>query len=337
MKFNRQALINVLQSVAPGLAKSDTVEQASCFAFRGNKVFTFNDEVCCWMVLPGGFEFDGAIAAAPLLSLLQKLPDDELRIQSEPEKLIINGARRQGTLNREDVTMPIDVVEEPTAWQDVHEDFIHALKIVGHCAAHKEGDAFALKCVNITPDHVEACDNYQIARYPVPTGVTAPTLIRGECIRHVAQLDATEFCATETWAHFRNELGLTLSCRRYLDQYPELTSMLDDPGETSTTTLPPGLIEVVERCEIFSSENSEGDKVLVRIKDNKVVVTGTGVSGSFKEQRDVKYTGQPVEFMVAPKLLCELIRKHNEAEVNEKRLVIDSGKFKYLTCVEPPQ
>ena len=47
MKINRMNLLNVLESVHPGLSKRDMVEQSACFVFQGGRVITFNDEIAC--------------------------------------------------------------------------------------------------------------------------------------------------------------------------------------------------------------------------------------------------------------------------------------------------
>ena len=71
MKVSKSALMAQLETVRHGLSPKDIVDQASCFAFKAGKVFSFNDEIACWC--PAAFtpESGGiAVPSGPLLALL---------------------------------------------------------------------------------------------------------------------------------------------------------------------------------------------------------------------------------------------------------------------------
>jgi len=334
MKINRSSLINTLETVSPGLAAKDIVEQSTCYVFRGNgTVMTFNDEIACTMNTPDGLEIEGAVVAQPLLDLLRKMPDETVDVEMADGVLVVKGAGRRGEIRMEtEILLPIESVEVPDTWAAIADDLLEALSIVQNCAATGKDDSFCLTCVHVTPVHVEACDNFQMARFRIDTGLTEKTLIRSSSIKHVVGLDMAEQAETNTWLHFRNGTGLVLSCRRYRDRFPDLDALLV-VHHSARAMLPPGISDAVSRAEIFSGENTENNQVEVQLKANKVQVTGTGASGRFLERRDIKYGGPAVRFMIAPKLLTQLVERHKEVQISATRLMVESGKFKYVTCL----
>jgi hypothetical protein len=94
-----------------------------------------------------------------------------------------------------------------------------------------------------------------------------------------------------------------------------------------------GLKEAAERAEVFSIENPEDDQVTIRLHPGKLKITGRGASGWFSEFKKIRYKGAPVSFTIAPKLLMELVTRHNECEITKKRLKVNGGKFTYVTVL----
>lgn len=331
MVVNREATLKVLESVSPGLSPRDTIEQSSCLVFTGGRVVTFNEEILCSRVSPlAGIE--GAVKAKPLLELLSKLPDEDVGIMQQGTNLLINGGKtkRSCIAMETDVLLPIESVEEPSQWRDLSPEFAEAVNIVHTCASTDESQ-FALTCVHITENYMEACDRYQIARYAIPTGVSMPILVRAESLKRVVGFDMTEVSETDSWIHFRNPAGLRLSLRRFVDEYKDLSDFIN-VSNAEPIVLPGTLEEVISRAEIFSGENALGNHVTVQLRDGTIQIEGAGAWGWHKERRAVKYQGEALAFSISPKLLLTISRKSNECQIKEGRLFIDTGKFRYVTC-----
>jgi hypothetical protein len=291
---------------------------------------TYNGEVACWCKLP--VEFEGAITAAPLLSLLEKLAEDELEINVGDGELLVKGRGREaGVRMQAEVVLPIDAVERPTGWQPLHEDFCEAINTVAACAGKDDSGGFFVTCVHITPTHVEACDNWQIARYPLDTPIKEKALVKRDHIKHIVDLDMTKVSETKNWIHFKNPSGLVLSCRRYVDEFPDLSPFLDCTGRPAT--LPGSLGDAVDKAQIFSADNAQNDNVTIEIRPDKMRISGRGASGWYKEQRSIKYDGPPIQFMIAPKILTEISKRHTDCILAKGRLKVEGGKFTYVTCL----
>lgn len=329
MTVNRENLIQTLELVQPGLSPREIIEQSSCFAFSDGIVMTFNDELSCSMET--NLKFTGAVQAAPLLDLLRKLPETEVEVEDTKEELIIYGKRRSAGIRMEaEVTLPVENVERPKKWKDLHEEFLEAIKLVEQCVGADES-LFALTCVHIHPKWVEAMDNTQLARYRLTTGFSEPMLVRGSSVKQVVELGVTQFSETETWVHFKSESGLVISCRRHLEEYRDCTPYLKIKNG-HPLTLPKGLSEAADKADIFSKENSE-NVVTVTLRPGKLRLEGKGVSGWYQESKKIKYSGDTLEFIISPVLLQEIVRKHNECELTEDKLIVDGGKWKYVSCL----
>ncbi len=336
MIIQREMLLKVLESVSPGLASKEIIEQSSCLVFtEDGRVCTFNDEVCASRKSP--LKVVGAVTAKPVLDLLSKLKEDEIDVDVPKDKegkslgvMVIKGKNKRVKVKMEaQVMLPVEGVEVPTEWQPLKPEFSDAVSIVHSCAS-KEASQFIMTCIHIHPKHLEAYDRFQIGRYPVEMGIAEPTLVRAESLRKVLGYDMSEVALTGSWIHFRNAAGLTLSIRRHLDQFPVLDKFLTKDG-TTPIVLPKDLEETISRAEIFSSQNSIGNHLDVTIDGEVFKIDGIGSSGSYEEKKRVNYAGSRIRFLIAPTLLLELSKKTSECGVSAERLFVDGGKFVYAT------
>jgi len=333
MRINREEFLKQLESVLPGLSTKEVIEQSSCFVFQDGNVYTFNDEIACSQ--NSSLKIEGAVPAMPFISILRKLQEEELEIGMNDGEtyVIIKGKQKQSGINMEkDILLPIDAVDKPKKWKDLPDNFADAVLIVKDCAGNNQAQ-FAMTCIHISPRWIEACNNHQVTRYKIKTDVSESVLIRKESLKHIVSLDMIKFSETKHWIHFKNSDGLTLSCRHFVESYPsnDITKILKVKGEP--LVLPKGLKEVVEKAQIFSSENTEENEVIVNIKRGKFKITGKGVSGWYTEIRKSKYDGESLQFTISPKLLVEIVQRHNECEITSNRLRVKGERFVYVTVL----
>jgi hypothetical protein len=328
VKVDREQLLNELSAVTPGLAKTETTEQSDCFVFKDDKVATFNEEIACWA--PCSLKLTGAVRANALLTLLQKLKESTLEISVEKGEMKIRGTkgRRAGLKLEKEILLPIDSIKPPKHWQKLPEDFTEAVKHVQDCCGHDTVNKPVLTFVHMNKEFVEASDEFQGARFATAIETEQDILVRGVSIKRIIEMGMTEFGTTKSWVHFRTKDGTAMSCRRFIEEFPDMSGILSVKGKK--ITLPKGLAEAVDRANIFSSENSEGDKVLLRIEKGKLSLKGTGTSGWYVEPKKVHYNGPDLSFKILPSMLKYVATEHNECRTNGKLLKVDSGKFQYV-------
>lgn len=327
--INRESFLQTLQSVQAGIAEREVIEQSSCFIFRDERVTTFNDEIAVSAKCPTGIT--AAVRAKPLLAILGKLVEEELEIAIDGGELLISGKRKTIRIVSESkIQLPVESVERPDKWKKLDETFIEAVELCQHSASSDEAQ-FMLTCINITPQHVEACDNAQLTRVRVETPVDKPVLVRRDSIKHIVTLGMTMIAETECWMHFQNPMGLVLSCRRFLETYLDLGPLLKFQG--AKITLPKGLAQAAEKAAIFATESAENPNVTVELRSGKLRITGTGGSGSYREMRKLAYEGDDMKFSMSPAMLSEICKRHNDAEIGSNRLRVKGGKWTYVACL----
>lgn len=333
MKINRENFLNNLNMVKAGLSPREFVEQSSCFAFSEGMVMTFNDEIACRMKVD--FPVTGAVQASSLLEILEKLDDPFLKVrENEKGELEFRGEKKAfGVTKDAEIFLPIGQVEMPEKWHSLTPDFVEAIGLVQHCVSLDES-RFTLTCIHITPDHIEACDNIQILRAKVKTGLKNPILVRGASIGAIASLGMNEVATTKSWIHFRNEAGLIFSCRRYAETYPNLDPLLECEGHPFV--LPKGLVEASDRAAVFAVDKSGDPLLSVSIVKGKVRVVGEGLTGWYKEIKKLAYDGPPLEFLIMPSLLRHISEQYSDAHISEDRLKVVGGKWEYVTVLGKP-
>lgn len=333
-KINKNKFLQQLETVRPGLCNKGIIEQSTCFVFTNGNVVTYNEEIFCRNKsgLPKDFAF--AVESNSLLKVLSKLKEEDLEIEKTKKELTLVGKRKRIDffIDNDISKLPIQSVEKPKDWKTLHPDFCEAVGLVQQCADRND-DLLALTSVHITPKWIEATDNSSMARYRLKTGVKEEILVKHHSIKHITQLEMTEFSETETWIHFRNASGLILSCRRISEvDYLNLSAWIKKDGEPAT--LPKGLADAAENAEIFSSEEKDQNQVKVELRPGKIRVQALGVTGKYSEFKSIKYRGKPLSFIIAPKLLAEIVRRYNDVFITDISLRVDGGKFTFIASLE---
>lgn len=325
---NREEFLLRLQSVQPGLSQREILEQSTCIIFLPGKIMTYNDEISC--SLASKLKIEGAIRAMPLITILQKLKEEEVDLEEADGELIIHGKRkRAGIAIEKEIHLKVDAVEEPGKWRSLPQDFLEAIDIIQQCAGTDESQ-FSLTCIHVHPEWVEACDNFQAARFPLTTKFEESILVRRGALKHIVGLGMTEFSITDSWVHFRNDSGLVVSCRKYAEEYPKIDEIFKGEGEKMT--LPKGLVEAADKALVFAADN-DNKHVKISIRPGKLRLHGEGSYGWYNELCKIRYKGQPISFLISPKILQEIATKYSDCEVTENRLKVVGDKFIFVTCL----
>ena len=335
--INREQLLATLEAVEAGVSKKDIVEQSSCFAFVGGEVLTYNDEVACRAASPFGDAIEGAVPAGKLLELLRKIPDDEVKVTATETELIISrkGRKRSGLRMETTVLLPVDAIEKPGKWKKLPDDFADAVKTVAGCASN-DASKFYLTCLHVSPNGwVEACDNFQICRWATKLEVKKSLTLKAQSLRQAAMLGADQFSEGKDWVHFKGPSGVVLSCRRYLEDYPDYTKWLAVKG--SKAELPKSIAEAAETASLFSMDNPEVN--LIRIyqkKSGEILVRGEGAFGWNEAPKPIKYDGPPLDFQISPVILADLVKRGNKCILSPNRLKLKTENYEYVTCLRVP-
>lgn len=331
---NREAFLTKLELCQYGLSRREVVDQCSSFIFRNGGVYSYNDEVSCRAKSLLGKEFTAAVPAFVLMSMLKKFSEEEIRITATDSDITIHGKNRKSKhrIDKE-IFLPIDKIERPTEWRDIHPEFNTAISIVQESASNDPKQQI-LTSIHVAPNYIEATDSFQIARYQIKTGVSKAFTVRKDSIKNIVGLDMTEIAETPNWVHFKSPVGVTFSCRRYVEPFPDyLGKFLEDDGGIQTV-LPKGLSDAAERAQEFSKENADDAAVHIDIREGRIRVRGIGTSGEYEEVKSIKYAGPKVSFRIAPLIFAELVKRHNECAISAVKIRVVGQNYVYCASLE---
>ncbi len=327
MKIDRKKLLEKLQSVKDAINPSDTSGEQRCFRFSSNCVASYNDEMLCTCEAETGLEAN--IPAAPLLALLAKSKNESLDLRVKHGSLLVSGKNMDAAIIIDTVAELPDV-EKPKKWKKLPDGFADGIQKVMGSLGTDEG-SFVLTCAHITPDHIEACDSVQLSRHTIKTPTKKDFLVRSAVLKTIIAMDAIEVSNTKDWVHFKNKTGVVISCRSYVEKYPDLGVHIDQKGVS--VKLPNEIKEACQRAEIFSVA-TKTSPVTIRLEGKQASIHGEGVNGWIKETIKIKYKGPDMSFRINPTMLIDTL--HPEAEctlVDESHLQVQIGDTAHVLCL----
>lgn len=324
MEFNRQHLLRILESCAPGLNTKEAVEQSSCFILKQGTLLTYNGEILCTTTLVNEsgepFIAHGAIPAKPFLEVLRKSPDDQIELTAADDHISIKGTgRRQKIVMSADILLDVTEVETPGEFIDLPPIFSEALNMAAGCTA-KNSDNFALNCVAIGPKGLQATDQYSALRFVVSTGrIGGPVLARGSSLKGITGLGLAQASYGQDFVWFSTYSGTRVAVRLLETEYPDLACIFKEPAICSFE-LPGSVLDIIERTVPFVAENATGKFIKISLADNLLTVTAANTIGDFLEEKPIVYAGPSVSFTVNPETMVGLLRSGAAIEVTPSSL-----------------
>jgi len=326
-------LKGALESVRPGLARKEFIEQTTSVIFRQDQVFTFNDEVAVVVPLKSGII--GAVPSDPLYKFLSKLPDDrEVEIESaENEFRFSCGRSRAGIRRDEEIKLPLDEeISEPKDWTNLPKNFLPSLKRVLFSVA-QGGHIPILTCVHITKSFMETCDGFRMTRCDCKIrGWETDINIVGKNLGKLPEYEVTKFGFSNNWLQFLNENG-TRYCVRVIDgEYPDLSKFMEVEGVE--IEFPEELEKALEWASIVADDSIKYKQcVEIGISKGKLVVKGEGPEGWAEETLRMRYTGEPIIFQTNPVLLKDMSSMTRKIIAGADSLKIEADGFVHIVSL----
>ena len=97
MKIQKKELLDILSKCMPGVETGkNSIEGANTFIFTRGNVFTFNDSISVTVPLKlSGLmdELEGVVSANEFYKIIQKMPKDEIEIESSEKSWYLKSGR----------------------------------------------------------------------------------------------------------------------------------------------------------------------------------------------------------------------------------------------------
>ena len=309
MKIDKDKLQEALSKVKSGLATREMIEQSTSFAFMGDRVVTYNDEISISHPVEG-LNITGAVKAKALYEFLNRVKRKEIDIECDEDQVkIVAGKSKAGLVFEREIKLPVEAVGKIGKWKGLPTDFITALKFCYPCCS-KDMSRPVLTCVHVNGTAVEASDGYQIASYRVNDEVGKfQFLIPASAVRELVKYDIKSVAKGEGWVHFKTADDTIFSSRVFDGKFPDITPHLTVKG--AEVEFPKQIVPILERARVFANGGMAQDMpmALVEIEEGKVKVSSKDESGWFEEESNIKYEGDPIKFSANVEFLINVLNR----------------------------
>lgn len=333
MKINRQELLNALEIVKPGLASKEIIEQSTSFAFMGDRIVTFNDEISISHPVEG-LNLVGAIKAEEFYGILNKLKKEEITIVLKENELILkSGSSKAGLVLQAEIRLPLDEIEKIDGWGALPSNFVEAIKFTVH-ATSRDMSRPILTCVHINKDgFVEASDSNRVAFHELIKEMPVDTfLIPSHTVLEIIKMKPIKVAKSPNWIHFKTKEGTLISCRIFVDEFPDTKQILKVKGKK--IEFPETVQEVLDRAAVFAKrEQALDENVTITLEDNYMNIESKSDFGWFKERIKINFDLIPLSFSITPNLLVHILNKTKTCTISDTMIKFEADLWQYVIAL----
>lgn len=330
--MKRQDLLHALETVRPGLADKEIIEQSSSFAFVNQRVVAFNNALC--ITHPVDLALECAVKSGELYKSLNKIKTDDVDITVDHNELVVRAGKiKIGITVQSEIKLPLQEVKKPKKWFPLQDDFIPLVNIAMYSCARDLGDPI-LNCVHLNKNIIEASDSYRITVCTLTKSLPiAETLLPLHSVQTVLKIKPNKIADSDGWVHFGNDEDTVVSCRTYLGDYSSLSKLLNITG--TKITFPNSIEDMIDRAMIFAKrELTLAESITVTLASKRFKLTAKSESGWFEEEVNNAYNDTPLMFSVAPYLLKGVLSNHTACTVAKDRLRFDGTGWTHVVALK---
>lgn len=336
MKINRQELINILNSIKPGLSKKAIVEQATHFIFTGHEIITYNDRIC--IIYPFTTDFSCSVPAEEFYKILSNIHREEISIDYKEQKLYIKAKGINAgivTDTGDSILKMVDILDLDYAIEfqnDIPEDFIHGMSMCMFSAS-KDMTIPVLSCLFVNGKNIASTDDYRISQYKMKSRIKGKFLIPATSVMELVKFDIVKYSILDSWVFFFTKENMCFCAKTIKGDFPDYEPFIKDFDEISIA-LPEDSKEMIEAACILSEGDTEQDKEIdIQIKDNIISIKGENKIGWVESQTSVKFDNN-AKFCINPFFLLKILNKTNIMHLADNKVMFKSVNFKHVIALK---
>ena len=333
--IKRTELKEALETVKPGLASKEIIEQSTSFAFMGDKVVTYNDKISMSHPVKG-LDITGAVKADEMYQLLSKLKAEEMSLEIGDNEITIKaGKSSAGLMLAGEITLPLDQIDEIEEMLPIPDGFLEGIRLAVQVCG-RDMSMEILTCIEVAGDKLNSSDNARLSVVKLAKKMPVETfLLPADVVPLVLKMKATKIAVTEGWVHFGNAAGTMLSARIFADTFPDIAKYLKiiNPIEI---ILPDSLSEIIDRAAVFSKRDHYLDeRVTIQIEPKKIRIKGESETGWYNEVAKCAYDGEVITFEMTPFLFKDILGKINTCKYSKEQGVLkfENKEWQYIAKV----
>lgn len=336
MKIDKEKLKGALEIVKPGLSAKEMVEQSTSFAFKGGRVYTYNDEISISHPIEN-LNIEGAIQAEELYKFLTKVKTKEIDLDvTENEIILKSGHSKSGFLLKKEIKLPIEDEElaSKKTWKTLSKDFLHFLKFAGMNCSNDMSNPM-LTCIHVNSlGFIESTDNYRVTHCKNIEVPVKTFLIPTTSANVVISLQPTKISDGKGWVHFKTENETMISCRTFEEAFVDTSPILQKAKGGLKIVFPEKLNEILERAIIFTDKQTIANNIDITINGKKLLIESRLETSWFEESTSIEYKGDEIKFSIAPYLLKDILKQTNICTLSEKLLRFRKDDWVYISTLK---
>jgi hypothetical protein len=336
MKIDVKELKDKLELLIPGLVGRVPMKDMKHFAFLGDEIVTYNDQIC--IGIPFKTDFSCSIPADELLSILNTISEKEAEISLSSEnskKMIFSSPTTKAELTVLEESQLLEMIESLSVpqnnWMPIPDNFLEGLSLCNFSTS-KDMTQGALSCVAVVGSNIISSDTYRISVFSLPAGNFETLLLPSVSIKDLIRYPVKQFCIDPPWVHFKDENNLIFSVRVLVGDYPDIIGLMSLENSIEIT-IPQLLTETLALIDPFTKNNFQMDsRVEIQVSKNKLICKGQKETGSIQKKFDLEYSGPDFSFSANPLFLSQILEKTTIMKIsieNSKALFI-SNSFQHL-------
>lgn len=333
MQLDRVEFKEQLEQAQMAVTTTEILEQSNHFVFDDGQVISFSDEIL--FRSPSLLKnVTACVLASDLMKVVTKLPDETIDISVKDGSMLVKGKNRRVSLTcSEEIFLPYKDIPIPTKWKKVGAEFLPGL-VAASRNCGKDATLYLTSCVHVTPDHIEATDNFRFYRKTIPTKVKRNTLIPASTIISISKEEVLAISdANKGWLHVKFGNGAVGSLKCSHEKYIDGVEAILDIDGLKRIKLPSNLSEIIDRAQIMN-ENNYDASISVKLAKNLITLFSRKESGWYRERKKVKYTGDELSFCVHPKFFEEVLSHTHTVETNGQRMKIEEGSAVFVVFLD---
>ena len=348
MEIERSKLENALVKVAPGVSQGkEYIEHLKNVTFTGEDLMTYSDHTAVLCPFTVDFLTDAlpeiSVRFEDLYKLVTKTLKSEiisLELNETNTELILKGGATKGGLA---VTVDNEIADKidnlfaqlpsDDMWNTLPDDFIQGVQL---CRFSASGDlTTGLAIIHIDKDGIISSDNLRASWYKFEGKMKQqekPLLIAAGDVAKLVNFNVKQYYAAESWVHFRTEDSVIFSARLVpgdtnLGKFKQLFKKVDG----IKIQFPTDLKEKIDGMVFIADGDVKIDKSLqISMGNGMLTCIAKSQRGWVQQETSVEYTGEPIQWVVNPTFLSQVLTKLTTAIVEQNRTVLEAGCFKHI-------
>lgn len=322
-------LLKVLENTKAGIDTKSETEIMSYYYFSKNNVITHNDKIS--VRYPFKTDFNMFVKATDLYNIISKIKTSEVSLTKKENKLNISSKSAKINLTvieDDEATSMIENVSKSIKeanWKKLPENFKESIKLCATTTSIHDSDG-TLSYIYLDGVDCISSDNTRISHSILDSQIDQ-MFIKAKEVNSLINSNPIEYSIGDSWIHFKNEDNGVFSIRVITGEYPDYLQFFDFDGDEITLSK-----DVLTGIDLASVLTDIATPIInIKIEKGFCILSVKSDNGKILHRSKVNYKGNPINFMINPNFLKEMINHSTSLIVGSDKAKLKTDKFSLLT------